>query len=287
LLGLVASAAVAHARPAPPEPIAFEVTAPDECPASDAMFAAIRSRANTVRVAKAERTFRIAIDRDGWRGTLDIVEGDGTSTTRDVSGATCAEAVDALVLVAALAIEDRQESVAARPRVQPAPAEPWRASAGAGLGRYAGVTPSPAYGASVFAAVAHGAQRFRIGVTATEEVATPMTAAAFRWTIGRAEVCPYTVSWSWLALAPCAGLEAGVLSGRGIDVGMADGGARPWVAPDGLLRLTVQLGRAALELDGIVAAPLVRDRYFIAPGTTVHEVPAVTTGATASIGFAL
>jgi hypothetical protein len=284
LLLLVLAAAPAHAQAAAPEPIALEYTAPGGCPDADAFFAGVRARANAVRAAHAERLFRVAISAD--RGTLDIVAGDGT-TTREVTGATCAETASALALVAALAIENR---VAAPTPVPPAPvAVPWTASVGAGFGRYDGIAPSAAYAIPAFVAIGRGHVWFRLGVAVTERVAAevPTGSVDFRWTIGRVEACPYVLVWDRFGAAACAGFEAGTLAGRGDQVAMPTSDVRPWLAPDAAARVTVRVGRAAVELEGLIAAPLVRDRFFIAPSTTVHAVPAVTTGVSAGLAFAL
>jgi len=50
-------------------------------------------------------------------------------------------------------------------------------------------------------------------------------------------------------------------------------------------RLAVRLGPVALEIEGTAAAPLVRDRYYLAPASTVHQVPDVAFGVGTSIAF--
>ena len=293
--------ASAHAQPATPEPIVLEYSAPAGCPDADAFFAGVRARANASRATRAEhgeRTFRVAIGAGDplLLGTLEIVAADG-ATTREVSGATCAETVSALALVAALAIEERA-AVPVRPagdgaagrgrgverRVERGSA-PWGVTVGAGFGRYDGVAPSAAYGIPVFVAIARGHQQARLGVAVTGRAGDAM--ADFRWTSGRVEACPYVVAIDRVDVAPCLGFEAGAIDARGLATGMPASDLRPWLAPDGVLRLTVHIGPAAVELEGALAVPLVRDRFFIAPSTTVHETPAITSGATANLAFSL
>ena len=108
-------------------------------------------------------------------------------------------------------------------------------------------------------------------------------ASEFRWTVGRLDVRPFALAWGPLEVAPALGLEAGALTARGTQVGSPSGGSRPWIAPELAARVGLHFARFSLELEGVVAAPLVRDRFFIAPGITVHQVPIATAG----VGLAL
>lgn len=267
-----------------PERIALVYTAPADCPDADAFFAGIHARANAVRAEHGDRTFRVSVTSDAAvvRGELEVAAADGTTTTREVSGATCAETVTALALVAALAIEERAVREVPRP---PAAAPAWQVAAGAGIARYSRIMPASVFGISAFGAARHDHLRLRIGFATTQRA--EVSVADFRWTIGRAEVCPFAWTAGRFEAAPCGGFEAGVLDGRGTQVAMPTSDARPWLAPDATLRLALRFGRAALELEGLVAAPLVRDRFVIVPTTTIHQVPAVTAGASASLAVDL
>jgi hypothetical protein len=121
--------------------------------------------------------------------------------------------------------------------------------------------------------------RLRLGVVRTLRGDVTMRAgtADFRWTIVRAETCPYVLVHDVLEVAPCLGFEAGVVDARGTRVDMPAVDRRPWLAPDATLRLGVRHGRFALELEGTLSIPMVRDRFYLAPSTTIHEVPEVTT----------
>jgi hypothetical protein len=289
--GLFAAAPVAAETA--PEQIELVYAAPSGCPDADAFFAGIHARANAVRADHGQRTFRVTITTDAdttVRGRL-VVDGPDGSTTREVYGATCAETVSALALVAALAIEERATREAPRPSptaIAP-PHEPWHVAAGAGIGLYSGIAPTAAYGVPVFVAANYHRARFRLGFARTERVDAVVAAGTtdFRWTIGRVQACPFAFAIDRFEAAPCAGFEAGILDGRGTQVAMPASDTRPWLAPEAVLRLSVHLGPAALELEGLVAVPLVRDRFFIAPSTTVHQIPVLTTGASASLAIDL
>ncbi len=283
------------------EDIRITYAAPEGCGSADEFFAQLASRAPVNRVDEdAARSFEITIAQDpagGVHGTLAIRTAAGSSV-RDVDGASCDETIAALVVVASLAVSAEREvpppAVAAPRPVPPSPprvvaAPPPRPrwlAVGSGLGRYSGVLPAPVFGVPVFVAVgAPGGRQLRLGFarTVTQEAMLVAGSSEFRQTIGRLDARPIAFGRGAFEVAPSFGIEAGALTARGTQVGSPAGGLRPWVAPDVAVRAAVHAGRFALELEGLLAIPLVRDRYFIAPGITVHQVPVVTYG----VGLAL
>jgi hypothetical protein len=274
-----------------PEPIRLVYTAPAGCPDDAAFFAAVTRRARAVRVDdSAARIFEVSIaDANGAvRGTLAVTTADGKIATREVSGATCDETASGLALTTALAIEERIERVAPPPPVAPSPR--WHLVTGAGLAVHTGLTPRVIFGAPVFVSVGRErGWRIRAELVRTERQDLAMSAGNvdFQWTAGRLDACPFALELGLFDVSPCVGLEGGILVGHGTEVAMPAGGARPWIAPDAALRWRIKLGRVAVELEGLVAAPLVRDRFFIAPNTTVHQVPAATTSLAASLAVEL
>lgn len=283
------------------EDIRITYAAPEGCGSADEFFAQLAARATVNRVETAPaRSFEITIAQDPAgvvHGTLAIRSAAGESV-REVDGASCAETIAALVVVASLAVSAERE--AAPPIVEPppppivvAPPPPplvrvhdrWLA-VGSGLGRYSGVLPEPVFGVPVFVAIGHASgPQLRVGFarTATQEAMLTAGTSEFRQTIGRLDARPIAFTRGAFELAPSIGIEAGALSAHGTQVGSPAGGMRPWVAPDVAVRAGVHVGRFALELEGLLSIPLVRDRYFIAPGATVHQVPVVTFG----VGLAL
>jgi hypothetical protein len=262
-----------------------------------------------VRVAAdGARRFEITIatTAGGAHGSLAVHTAAGT-TVREVDGQTCDETMSALVVVAALAIVAGTEPppvvappVVAPPVVAPArrgaavrktaPPRPRRIAVGSGLALYRGVAPAPVFGVPVFAAFGRDrGSRLRVGFARSEQHQQVMPAGSttFRWTTGRIDLSPVIVTRGRFDVAPAIGLELGALDGRGAQVAMPTGGLRPWVAPDLAVRFRVHADRFALELEGSLAVPVVRDRFFIGPGTTVHEVPRVTTavGLTLAVGL--
>lgn len=281
---------VARVAAADPEPIRLAYDAPAGCPAEADVVARLADHASMRRVsAGAAREFSLAIAHDeaGFRGVLAVHDGAAPAATRDVAAASCDEVVSALVLVAALAIEERAPSV-----VEPAPPPeprhaatetPWRLAVGAGVARYSGMTPSALFGVPIYVAASHGRQQLRatFDTTASDDVAM----ASFRWTAGRIEGCPIAWQLGAFSAAPCAGVQLGALRGSGATAMGATTGTRPWIAPELVGRLAVRFGRAALELEGTAAAPLVRDRYYLAPSTTIHQVPALAYGVATSVAI--
>jgi hypothetical protein len=302
IIGAVAAVtgAARAERVVAPERIRLVYHAPAGCPDDDAFFAGIEARARVIRVdTAAERTFSVSIIEDARhvrRGSLRVTTAAGIATTQEVPGETCDEIATALELVAALAVEERIVAPASaaqdpeRPSLPAAEPEParrqWTLDGGVGVTRYSGITPDALFGGSVFGTMGwkHGPQlRIEVARTIRKEIVTSGESTDFQWTTGLFDACTPAMPLSLFDVTPCAGLQAGMLEAHGHQVMMPIGGARPWLAPEAAVRLRVRLHAVALELDAAAAAPLVRDRFFVAPSTTVYRVPAVVTG----IGFSL
>jgi hypothetical protein len=286
---LIASA-TGSADPVEPEPIRLVYSAPAGCPDADAFFAGVAARAAASRVAAGDaREFRVTLAETeaGATGTLVVTSEDG-ETVREVSGKTCEETVQALALVAALAIEQRAAEIHVAPPVPPprpppgTEQRPWHVAVGTGVEVETGVAPGAVAAVPVFVTTTRGdtGLELRLGATRTEQDDVTMTAGttAFRWTVGWVDACPFAIAaWRMVGRA-CAGAEAGVLEGRGETVGSPADNERPWVAPRGTLSLVLGLGRVKLAVAARGGVPLVRDRFYIAPAATVHETPWITGG---------
>lgn len=109
----------------PAEPIATAYDAPAECPSADAFFREITGRTSRARAARSgerARVIHVALVAEalgGFIGRLLIEDGATWSSAREVKGATCHEVVEALGLIAALAV-DPKASTAMRPAPLPA-----------------------------------------------------------------------------------------------------------------------------------------------------------------------
>ena len=270
-----------------PEPIRLVYSAPASCPDAAAFFAGVTARARASRVESGDaREFRVTIEEtpDGATGTL-VIDAAGL---REVSGRTCGETAAALALVAAIAIEQR----AGEPQEVRPPAPPrssWHVSAGVGLELELGTMPGTVPAVPVFVTLEHGTRSLRLGATRGlgDDVATGSGNASFRWTLGWLDACPFgTISASWAATA-CVGAEAGVLEGSASSVGAPMTEQRPWLAPREQFAIAARLGPARIGLEAHVAEPIVRDRFYIAPTTTIHQTPWIVVGYGVAAAFDL
>ena len=115
------------------EPITVQYDAPAECPTRTAFWSEITARTTKARAAAAgekARVLHVAIVQnvagsgatsstsEGFTGRLLMEETTSWSSAREVRGATCGEVVEALGLIAALAL-DPKASVAPRPPAAP------------------------------------------------------------------------------------------------------------------------------------------------------------------------
>ena len=111
---------------APQEGPTLVYRSPEGCPSGENFMQRIRSRLGPSRTAAAGgRTLnvQIAISDRGYRGKLSLLESDGRAMTKSLEGRDCEALVDALSLVAALAVESDNADDTARvdSRVTPAP----------------------------------------------------------------------------------------------------------------------------------------------------------------------
>ncbi len=125
LLACVTSAARVAVAQDDVEAFGVDYRAPSACPGPDAFFREVRGRTARARAARSGETARVLVVRieargERFAGSLSIDDAGARSTPREVEGATCAEVVGALGLVAALAV-DPHASVAPRPVPSTAP----------------------------------------------------------------------------------------------------------------------------------------------------------------------
>ena len=115
--------------------------APSDCPSEDAFIAAVAERGGHLETPpSAERRFDITIRKAevGFTGSLGVRAEGELSDPREVQGGSCAEVVDALAVVTAIALSAQPEAPAPEPahdeprvvtaaQATPAPIEPKRA----------------------------------------------------------------------------------------------------------------------------------------------------------------
>jgi hypothetical protein len=274
-------------------PLRFEYRADPSCPPSDRFETAVRSRVD--RESDATISLAVARHDDAFEGELEIERAGATVARRTLSGRSCDEVVDALALIAALALSEAAASappldpVAARAAPPPtvptlatstAIDEPLRFAVGTMAGAYQGFSPGASFGGEAFGELGRGmlsAWHARIGIAvATGATAIDGGTARFVAVTGNATVCVLRVRVAEsMTLAPCVRFDAGVLRARGSGVGMTLTSDQPWLAPSLLARFGVRVtGRIELDAETGVTVPLERERFFFPPDTTVYDVPA-------------
>jgi len=279
------------------EPVPFRVVyrGPSECTDARGFAAGIMQRTTRARVEAGEDTTTLWVTVEkkppGYRGSLRAVAPGQPARVREVEGDRCSEVVEALSLIAALALDpeaglDSHERVAPRPEPTPAPTPSapsarWSFGIGAHATPYFGAVPSPGVGYGIHLRVALRSNGFAPLVRAhaerlvTSEVERATGSAEFGFWDAGLLVCPFRVpatgAWSGRA---CAGFEAGVVSAEGRDVTLGLSSSAAWLSPS--LSLLAEW-EPSLELGVFVEAgaalPLARRRYHFDNGERVFETP--------------
>lgn len=302
----IALLAVATTAGADPAELRVEYAAPDGCPTRAQFEGAVRER-----VAASSATVTLAVvKREGaYEGQLTVESPGVESSRRVLADRSCEQVVDALALIAALAVNESADAPVAPPpaapppvpvaapaiRVSPPPSHAATTGFGGDGGAYRGVSPHTAFGGELFAErTLHVggilAPSIRLGIAATTAATTVDPGQArFVWAAGELGVCPIRIELgAGVAVAPCARFDLGALYARGTGVGQAERDTQLWLAPSALARIVWRIARhVGVELDVGAVVPLERNRYYFPPSTTVFEVPSITGAARLGIGFEL
>lgn len=298
-LGLMLVPALARAAEAP------SYAAPEGCPAADHFWRAVIERSTRASEESASALIQVTITAtsSGFEGVLALR--DEASLPRRIESARCEDVMGALALAAALAI-DRQPAPAPAPaprapvapevrssvpeRRDTAGATEWRLTIGAHVTAQSGVVPTTALALPIFASLEHrSGASFRVSfLRAAGASQLANGRAAFTWTAGRIEASPLSVWLGDLGASPFALFEAGILAAtaEGVENPVDEG--RPWLAAGAGVRIQWRgLDPLVLEASGGATVPILRDRFFFAPGATVHEVSSIAAfgGGGASVAF--
>jgi hypothetical protein len=245
-------------------------------------------------------------------GQLTLVEPSGETSTREISGESCAQVVDALVLILQLAF-DPDASMRSRaapvpvslaPAPLPAPVDAvasvgpgmrWRLSAAAHAGATGAVPSGIQFSLPLF--VELGREQpvalrrwtpsvrlgFERGFGASAQV--PAGGAEFTWTTGRVDGCAALSAAPAFAFGQCLGFDAGDLQGVGKIAHPRDA-SRMWLAVEGLARGRLKVGSPLfLEVEAGAVVPLLRYTFVFDPGTYIYAVPAIGAKGSAGIGL--
>jgi hypothetical protein len=256
------------------------------------------------------------------RGRLVVEDVDGAVSRRDVDGDGCESVLGALALMAAIAVDPTAPlngaEAAQATRPTPAPATPApdaevdakdqaRGSAGtetrggprlglvAGAGATTGTAPSAAWTIPVSAEIAWGRDAsisplFRAGFEHADSGQDAATGGDARFVLnaGTLDLCASVPVGAAVRLLPCVHAEGGTLGATGSNIQPALTDTRPWAGLGalGAVRYLV-LPPVFVELSLGVRFPLVRDRFFFEPDTTVFRSSVAAAFASGSLGITI
>lgn len=288
---------------------AIRWSAPPECPAEPALRAEIeRLLGRSISPPERHREVSGEVTREPgasgvYRLRLSIRFGGGPARVRRIEGRSCALVTSAAAVVLALAMDAEPASDSREPG-EPPPAAPFddtllalppattppRAALPALGGRVWEIAaveaidfaslPLPAVGLGLRGAVDLGADRIELQLATwlprrAALQARPSVGADLALHAAGVRYCRW-ITRRTFDLAPCGGLEAGVLVGSGFGAAPTTGLGR-WLAPQiGLVGVARPSPRFALsvEVDGL--AMLARDRFTILGGGEVYRPPQAT-----------
>lgn len=158
----------------------------------------------------------------------------------------------------------------------------WRAFAGGTIGATGGIGPGVAPVVGLFASAALDttslvAPSLRIGLDfagISEDLVRG--SQSYLWVAGEARACPVyvTSAAARIRVGPCAGFQIGWHRGATNGVVNASTSSDLWLAPSASGSLEWALTSSlTLELAAGALFPLRRPRFFLAPSTTLYEVP--------------
>lgn len=264
---------------------------PDEATFVAAVTAQARPFQRAPRSAARVRSLDASVRRgdDGFSGLLRVREADGSTSERDVRGATCGEVFSALSLVAAITIDTGPPEPRPPPPEPPEPPGPpapprrWTIATAVLGGAFfsmakdatLGVVPTlqvstPAFG------VPFGVQLGAV-LASSPRTSTTAGSAEFLWAGARLAVSVSVLPLGPFSLHATAGVGAGAVRGRGLAIATPRVQVLPWFDLAAGARAELELvPRLGLDLAGGMLVPITRARWvFEDPDLLVHETPPV------------
>jgi hypothetical protein len=232
----------------------------------------------------------------GVRGQLTVRKPDGDLTVREVPGVDCAEVESAMALIAALMVDPLAGSTErARPRISPQAAQAsegpptsdaplasdWSVRVEQRLTVRTAVAPGWTWGQALGAMLTREKSRFRPSVAlsvhdARATVVKSQGSAELEWTAGELLLCPMALqpgaAWD---LRACAAFQLGRL--RGVGFQTANRARKTVLWPSAGVELAARyrlVGPLWLGLEGAFTFPFSRERFYLEPDLTLHQVPA-------------
>jgi hypothetical protein len=244
--------------------------------------------------------------RNGQASIKDSTTGSSRTGSTDAAAADANASPDAekKTAIAADPKKPAQTSSLAR-NPSPAPAAPSTPrsvhaefSFGANAEVITGIAPGLVGSVPVFAEISLGAPkrvfspsaRLRFERPGSDAAASSQGSAHFTWTEASLDLCPIAL---WLGervrLRPCLRAEVGIVDAAGVDTTNAHDETRPWTTLGAVAigRLNV-VGPLFVELEAVLIAPLVRDRFYLDPqNTTVFRASPVGASMAAGAGISI
>jgi hypothetical protein len=311
--------AAARAQSDAPLTVSLTYEGPTECPDALGFETQVRGRTARVRFVEpgqpSEVGWSVVIRqaKNGTSGTLHVSGAAQGKLTRKVTAATCEQVVSALALGAALSV-DPDASLVLQPDPEPPPppatpqAEPAKAAEPAGtptkpraatrlalglsLTARSGMGPELSWAPRAFIGLSYQSRSghtwgLRLSGTQVHASATSSVGQAdFTWNVGRIEAFPVRFGSSPWRFEPAVLFEAGQLRARGVAVSPVNQVERPVLFGGALGRLSLlAFDLLLLELEGGLAVPFLRDRFYLHENTTVFHVPAAAGFAAAGVGL--
>lgn len=230
----------------------------------------------------------------GVRGQLTVRKPAGDLTVRDVPGPNCQEVESALALIVALMVDPLASSSEhvgsgahwSEPPVSPAQQRAAEPQSSLRVEQRAtvrtAIAPTLAWGQALGLMLTREGRGWRpsLGLTGNFARGTTSRAAGsaeFEWTALQLAICP--VGWQpnpvW-DLRACATVQAGRLRAAGFATINPAEQSSFWSAAGALLEARVQLIEPLwLGASGGLDLPFSRERFYLEPSQTLHQVPAL------------
>ena len=284
------------------------------CGSARSFLIELASRTNRLREAReGEHAITLIVEtfrgQGGVRGQLTVRKPDGDLTVREVPGVDCAEVESGMALIAALMVDplagNAQRVKPLAPPAQPVRvAEPltpaphhestWSMSVEQRLTARTAVAPGWTWGEGLGVMLTRESNRFRPSVAlsvhrAHATVDEPLGSAELQWSAAQLALCPIAArpgeAWD---LRACASFELGRLRGVGYRTANPAEKSILWTSVD--LELAARyrvVGPLEVGLEGAFTLPFSRERFYLEPQPTLHQVPAwgVSVGLGAGVRF--
>lgn len=307
-LALMAPVPAARAQPsevAEAEPFRLVWSSSAGCHDEGVFLAELSDRTARLRKARTdEHAITLIVETfhsdAGVRGQLTVRKPDGDLTVREVPGVSCQEVEAAMALIAALMV-DPLAGQARHARIEPnfkpdAPPRPrppaWSFRAEQRLSARTAIAPVLSWGQALAILLTHeaGALKPSVGIAAELADATtsaPHGSADFALAAVQLAVCPLGLqpgdAWD---LRACATAELGRLRGSGFATPAPASQAIVWSSAGIELEARYELLRPLwLGLEGGLTFPFSRERFYVLPNETLHQVP--SWGLTLGVGLGL